>query len=67
MAISLSTAASRVLANAAAVATAMASGTTAAEAQAIADLLLVLSKRNDLFIPAAHLGTPTTIGQLTPG
>lgn len=67
MAIPVSTAASRILANAAAVATAMAGGTTTAEAEAIADLLGVLAKRNDLLLPAMKLGTPATVGGLTPG
>lgn len=46
--IPLSTASSRILANAAAVATAMAGGTTTAEAQGLAAVLAALAARNDL-------------------
>lgn len=45
MAITLGVAATRITANAAAVATAMASGTTAAEAQALGKLLATLADR----------------------
>lgn len=55
--ISLTTAASRLLANAAAVATAMAGGTTTAEATSIARLLATLALRNDLAQPAIELDT----------
>lgn len=67
MAILLSAAASRMLANAAAVATAMAGGTTTAEAQGIADLLLVLSQRNDLAQPPLLLSTTGKTNIVTPG
>ena len=52
----LSVAASRCLANAAAVATAMASSTTTAEAQAVANVLLILSQRPDLATDVLKLG-----------
>lgn len=67
MAILLSAAASRMLANAAAVATAMAGGTTTAEAQGIADLLLVLSQRNDFAQPPLLLSTTGKANIVTPG
>ncbi len=66
MAISLDTASSRMLANAAAVATAMAGGTTTAEVQAISELLKTLSLRNDIAIPALSVGASARQGQLKP-
>lgn len=66
MAISFTTAAARISSNAAAVATAMAGGTTTAEATGIADLLSTLAKRNDLSIPPLLLGDQTKT-QLVPG
>ena len=65
--IPLSTAASRMLANAAAVATAMASGTTTAEATALANILLVLSRRNDIALNATSLLTATDQAQTNIG
>lgn len=62
----LTQAASRTLANAAAVATAMAGGTTTAEATALAGLLEVLSKRQDLAVNATVLLTQTNAAQLDP-
>lgn len=62
----LTQAAARVLANAAAVATAMAGGTTTAEATALAGLLSVLSTRQDLAVPASLLQTQTNAAQLDP-
>ena len=50
MAIHVGTAGSRITANAAAVATAMASGTTTAEVQAIGKLLTTLSNRPDALV-----------------
>ena len=47
MAISVDTAGARITANAAAVATAMASGTTTAEVQALGKMLTVLANRPD--------------------
>ncbi len=47
MAINVGTAGSRITANAAAVATAMASGTTTAEVQALGKMLTILSNRPD--------------------
>lgn len=66
MAILASVAATRMAANAAAVATAMAGGTTTAEAAGIADLLATLGRRNDLLIPPLLLGDQTKT-QLVPG
>jgi hypothetical protein len=66
MAISLDTASSRLLANAAAVATAMAGGTTTAEVQAISEFLKTMSIRNDIAIPAMSLGLASRQGQLKP-
>lgn len=57
MAISLTNAASRMLAAASNVATQMGSGTTEAEVQGLADLLGLLAKRRDLSIPALELTT----------
>lgn len=65
MAITLTTAASRITTNAAAVATAMAGGTTTAEAQAIGDMILTLSLRNDLSVPLLQLAA-TGRAQLIP-
>lgn len=62
----LTQAASRCLANAAAVATALAGGTTTAEATALAGLLDVLSKRQDLAVPASLLLTQVNAAQLDP-
>ncbi len=59
MAITATTAATRLAANAAAVATAMAGGTTAAEVSGLADLLSTLGKRPDLLIPPLLLGDQT--------
>lgn len=67
MAISLSTAASRLTTNAAAVATAMAGGTTTAEAQAIGELLLQLSRRNDIAVTPMKIADQTTIKEITLG
>lgn len=67
MAIPLSTAASRMLATAAATATAMASGTTQAEVESLARILAILATRNDLLLPAMKLGTHATVGEITPG
>ncbi len=67
MAIPVSTAGSRITANAAAVATAMAGGTTTAEAAALGAFLTALATRNDLVFPAMHLGVVDTIKALTPG
>lgn len=66
MAISLTTAGSRITANAAAVATAMAGGTSTAEATAIGALLTILAARNDLSYPPLELMTPTNGAQLGP-
>lgn len=55
MAISMTTAGSRVTANAAAVATAMAGGTSTAEAQMLGALLTVLGQRPDLATPPQAL------------
>lgn len=57
MAISLDTAASRVLANAAAVATAMADGTSTAEVQALAEFLRVCSTRPAESTPLLKIGS----------
>lgn len=62
----LTQAASRCLANAAAVATALAGGTTTAEATALAAMLGNLSNRQDLAVPACLLLTPTNAAQLDP-
>jgi hypothetical protein len=67
MTILVSVAASRALANAAAVATAMAGGTTTAEATAIANLLLVLARRNDLMQNSSALLSQTDQAQISPG
>ncbi len=64
MAITISTAASRLTAAAANVATQMGGGTTTAEVQAIAEFLLQLSRRNDLAINAMQIANQTTIKQL---
>ncbi len=55
MAISVGTAGSRITANAAAVATAMGSGTTTAEVQALGAVLTALSDRPDAFHTIARL------------
>jgi hypothetical protein len=67
MAILLSVAASRCLANAAAVAASMAGGTTTAEAQGIADLLLVCSQKPDLVQPLLLLSNAGKTNLITPG
>lgn len=55
MAIPVSTAVTRITANAASVATSMASGTTTAEATAVATVLNVLVKRPDLMAQVLKL------------
>jgi hypothetical protein len=66
MAVTLTTASTRIAANAAAVATAMAGGTTTAEATALAGLLAVLAARNDLSLPSLKLLSSTDAAQLGP-
>lgn len=63
--VSLATIASRITANAAAVATAIAGGTSTAEAAALGDLCLVLSQRPDLSLPPLLLGSLAK-GNLSP-
>lgn len=67
MTIAVSVAASRMLANAASVATSMASGTTTAEATALANMLLVLARRNDLMQNVSVLLSQTDQAQTGPG
>lgn len=62
----LTQAASRITTNAAAVATAMAGGTSTAEAQALAILIGILAARNDLSYPALELLPPTNGAQIAP-
>lgn len=78
MAISVTTAASRITANAAAVATAMAGGTTTAEATGLGLVLTALSKRPDIMdmvialafstqVTPASSSIPTGTNQISPG
>lgn len=60
-AISLSTAATRMAAAAANVATQMGGGTTSAQVTAIATLLATLSLRNDLAFPALKIGNDVNL------
>lgn len=66
MAISLDTAATRLAANAANVATQMGGGTTAAEVTGLAEFIRVLSTRNDLAFTAMKLGDQTKIKDTKP-
>lgn len=61
MTIALSTAATRLSANAANVATQMGGGTTAAEVTALAAMLTVLALRNDLSFPAIKLANNSNV------
>lgn len=66
MAQTLSALSAKATANASAIATAFAGGTTEAEIQALGALLLVLSRRNDLSCPALNLLPPTDGAQISP-
>ena len=66
MAISLDTIATRLNANAAAVATAMASGTTTAEVQGLAELIKTLSLRNDIAFSVMKVADQTKIKETKP-
>lgn len=67
MAVSFSTLVTRMTSGTpATIATAIGSGTTAAEVSGLMDLLSTLSKRNDLSIPPLLLGDQTKT-QLIPG
>lgn len=66
MAQTASAIASKLSANAAAVATAMAGGTTTAEVQGLADLLSTLSKYPSMLMPPLLLGDQTKT-QVVPG
>lgn len=61
MTIALSTAATRLAANAANVATQMGGGTTAAEVTALAAMLTVLSLHNDLAFPAIKIANDKNV------
>ena len=67
MATKLSTLSSRMLSNAANVATQMGGGTTTAEVQNLARLLDTLSNRNDLWVPAAKLSLTNSLTEILPG
>ncbi len=66
MAISVSTAGSRITANAAAVATAMAGGTTTAEVQALGAFLTAISSQPGQLISALRLINNTNLTETRP-